>query len=582
MKIKLLSKNLINKIAAGEVLERPSSAVKELIENSIDAKSKNIEIFVRNGGKTEIKVSDDGIGMSKEDLKMCLLRHATSKLNSEDLNNISTLGFRGEALSAIGSVSKMKIITKTYYEEFANEINIIDGNASEIKTTNRKSGTTVVIKDIFFSTPARLKFLKTEKYENLLIKKVVQKLALSNNNISFKLIINEKLVFFSSIKNSTDFISRCKERIFDILGKQFLDNIVAINEKRDYLSITGLIGIPTFHHSNNSNQHIFVNNRVVNDKLINNCIKFAYRDFMSYDRFPQVILFIKLPFNEVDINVHPTKNEVKFRDINFLRNVLIKSINLTLKECGHLSSNVNTLRTINTFSKGNLELKYRETENRSNSSFKEYFATPKFTTEHNTNLDIEDYPLGFAKGQYHDTYIISQTKNGIIFVDQHAAHERIVYENLKKSFYDKKIKTQILLIPEVINIDKISMQIFEEKKITLKDFGMSIDKFGQDSVIVREVPAILVNSNIKQLAIDIINEIADFESVKKIEEQINKVCSSMACHGSIRAGRKMKIEEMNNLLRDMERTPFSGQCNHGRPTYIELKINDIEKLFGRK
>ena len=582
-KIRLLSRNLINKISAGEVLERPVSAVKELVENSIDADAKNIKIHIRKGGKAEITVVDDGHGITNLDLEKSVQKHSTSKLLDNNLNKISTLGFRGEALSSIGAVSKMKIISRTETEDCGYEILIDSGNISEIKPVNRNIGTTIIIKDIFFSTPARLNFLRSEKYENFLIKKMVQKLALSHVKINFELIIDDKIIFKTKFGKEENFEMLLRKRVIDFFGEKFFSNLLTLNDRIQNLNFRGFIGLPTFHNSNKSNQFIFVNNRVISDNTINQGIRLAYRDFMAYDRHPQLILFLNLPYDDVDINVHPTKNEVRFKDTNFLRKSIIYSFKKRLSKAGHLSTNMNSEKILKTFS-SNMQPQIhfgKETE--------KPIETKDFSQTKNNSYRSDDYknefslnPLGFAKGQFHENYIISQTQDGIILIDQHAAHERIVYEKLKKDFYSKSVNSQILLIPEVIKVDSIVISVIEEKQDYLKKFGFVLDKFGKDSIVVREIPFILAGCNIKELTTDIINEITDLDSIKILEEKINKICSTMACHGSIRSGREMKVEEMNNLLRSMENTPYSGQCNHGRPTYIELKIKDIERLFGRK
>lgn len=583
-KIKLLPQKLINIIAAGEVLERPASAVKELVENSIDAHSSRIKVYIRDGGKSEIKVIDDGIGIPKNELKLSVQRHATSKLSSDDLLLIRTLGFRGEALPSIGAVCKMKILSKTKEEELGNELTINAGEIESFKPRARNDGTTIIINDIFFSTPARLKFLKSTNYESLVIKKMLEKLALSNTKVEFSYFNNDKLIFKTKSYDEKTSNTSLKKRIIDLFGKQFEENLIPLEQERDLLKFEGLIGLPTFNHSNTTNQFIFVNNRIVNDRLIHGAIKVAYRDFISYDRFPQVVVFINLPHDLVDINVHPTKSEVKFKDSNQLRSSLISSIRTTLSTEAHKASTSNTTKALKSFRAQNINFKFNEYVTDNERFIKNQNEIPDQIRNsiEETETSSGEHPLGFAKCQYHNNYIISQKNDGIIIVDQHAAHERIVYEQLKKSFHEGKIKTQILLIPEIIKLDYSLMKLIDKFEKILIKYGVSIEKFGTDSIIVREIPDILVGCDVKKLIIDTINEITEIESSDEIENHINKIYSSMACHGSIRAGRELKLDEMNNLLRDMENTPFSGQCNHGRPTYVELKLKDIEKLFGRK
>ena len=366
----------------------------------------------------------------------------------------------------------------------------------------------------------------------------------------------------------------------EILGNEFLENSLYFDEKDEQFRFYGFLGVPTFHYSNTNNQFIFVNDRVIQDKSLNVLFKLAYRDFISYDRFPQFICFIECPYHEVDVNVHPSKNEVRFKDNKYLRSRIISLVKNNLKKINHFASTINTTRAINKFSKSPsqnyLELKDIPKESSSNIET----INDKHESEHiNQN---QSFSLGYAKSQVHNTYIISQTNDGIVVVDQHAAHERIVYERMKKEIYNKKIKTQILLIPVVIDLDKSTLNVFRDSLDRAKDYGLVIEPFGADSVVVREIPGILSDGNVKSLAMDIINEMIEHNDSMSVEEKINKICSKMACHGSIRAGREMQITEMNDLLRKMETTPFSGQCNHGRPTYVELKLNDIERLFGRK
>ena len=583
-KIKILPDEIINQIAAGEVLDRPSSAVKELVENSIDANSKKISVFVRDGGKTEIIVTDDGDGISKQELELAVTRHATSKLNEKKIDTLSFLGFRGEALPSIGSVSEMSIKSNINEDQNGMMIEIIAGIKKKIRPVNHRKGTTVSVKKLFFSTPARLKFLKTDNYESLLIKRIIQKLALCNYDIDFDLTINNKKAILTKSHKNCDKKEKFKRRVTTLLGSEFIENSIFIDETSENFKFKGYIGIPTFHHSNTNNQFLFVNGRVVQDKSMNVIFKVAYRDFMSYDRFPQLVLFIECPKDEVDVNVHPSKNEMRFRNLNYLRSKILKVFQSNLITAGHRASTLNTLKAVEKFSfKSNqktfLQLKDEKfnDENLNNLSHSS-----------DNNIDKQDkensslFPLGYAKSQFHKTYIMSETNEGIVIIDQHAAHERLVYEKLKKDFFEKKIKTQILLIPVVIDVDSSIIENLEKKLQLVSEYGVKIEIFGKTSVIVRELPHILANCNVKKLVIDLIEEVLETNDSKSVENEINKICSRMACHGSIRAGRDLQVDEMNDLLRKMESTPFSGQCNHGRPTYVELKIGDIEKLFGRK
>ena len=580
-KIKILPNFLINKIAAGEVVERPVSVVKELIENSIDADSTKIDIHIRGGGKNEIIVADNGFGILNDDLLLSVRRHATSKILNENLNNISTLGFRGEALSSISSVSDFFLSTNSDNNSLGFEINLTAGELKNNKPKNKVKGTTIKVKNLFFNIPARLKFLKSDNYEALLIKRIVQKFSLSFLDIEFNLFVDDKTIFRSPAINEKNWDEKLLIRSTKVFGEGCLDNSIIISEKNEKFLIRGLLGIPTYNFSNSNNIFFFVNNRIVSDKSITSIIRVAYRDFLAHDRFPQLVLFVECCSSEVDINVHPMKHEVRFRDLPSLKSLIINSIKKNLEKTNHLASSINSKKAINQFifneeAQEKIFLKEKKIES---SQFESKDSDQKKSFEADLNTQ---YPLGFAKTQLHDTYIISENKKGIVITDQHAAHERIVYEKLKKDYYGNEIKRQILLIPAIIELENLVVKNIEKTIKIANGYGVKIEIFGNNSIIVREIPVILGNCNIKEFVLDLIDELVETSNIDSLEEKINKVCSSMACHGSIRAGRNMEVDEMNDLLRRMEDTPFSGQCNHGRPTYVELKLNDIEKLFGRK
>jgi len=580
-KIKILPDFVINKIAAGEVVERPVSVVKELIENSIDADSSKINIHIRGGGKNEIIVADNGLGILNEDLLLSVRRHATSKILNENLTNISTLGFRGEALSSISSVSDFFLSTNSNNNYLGFEINLTAGKLKSNKPTNKVRGTTIKVKNLFFNIPARLKFLKSDNYEALLIKRIVQKFSLSFLDIEFNLFVDDKKIFQSPAIKEKNWHEKLVFKSTKVLGDDCLDNSIKISEKSEKFLVRGLLGIPTFNFSNSNNIFFFVNNRIVSDKSITSIIRVAYRDFLAHDRFPQLVLFVDCSSSEVDINVHPMKHEVRFRDLQSLKSLIINSIKKNLEKTNHLASSINSKMAINKFifnEEAQDKLFLKETK----------IKNPQFESNdsvHNKNHEADlntQYPLGFAKTQLHDTYIISENKKGIVITDQHAAHERIVYERLKKDYYGNEIKRQILLIPAIIELDDLIVKNIEKTIKVADEYGVKIEIFGNNSIIVREIPIILGNCNIKKFVLDLMDELVETSNIDSLEEKINKICSSIACHGSIRAGRTMEVDEMNDLLRRMEDTPFSGQCNHGRPTYVELKLNDIEKLFGRK
>ncbi len=575
-RIRILSDNIINKIAAGEVIERPASVVKELVENSIDAGASKIDIFVRNGGKSEIKIIDNGVGMNSEELLLAVHRHATSKLKIDELENIKTLGFRGEALPSIASISELSIQSSDNVLGHGHELLIHFGKKQRTKPINKSRGTSVTVKNLFFSTPARLKFLKTDEYEALVIKDYVKRISVCNFSIQFCLYINDKKVLSTFVHNNSDLITSLSSRTKEVLGKEFFENSIPINQKKENYSIFGLAGIPTFNHSNTKNQYIFVNQRVITDKSINQIFKVAYKDVIPYNRFPQIIIFIICDLELVDINVHPAKSEVRFKDKTKLNSCLIKIIREALSITKLKVTTQTTQQLSKDFKKefSNYDLKLKE--NYENSIEKKRDDN---SFQHHLN---QIYPLGFAKCQFHKNYIVSQTKKGIIIVDQHAAHERIIYENLKKNFQKNSISRQILLLPIIIDLELTVFQNIKSKICHLEKFGLHIEIFGVSSIVVREVPIVLINSNIKPMVEDVIQELTYLDSTNLLEEQVNKIFSSMACYGSVRLGRELQTDEMNELLRNIENTKSSAQCNHGRPTYIELDLTAIEKLFNRR
>ncbi|MAI76213.1 MAG: hypothetical protein CMM90_03400 [Rickettsiales bacterium] len=578
-KISILPDELINKIAAGEVIERPVSAVKELVENSIDAKAKKIDIYIKGGGRTEITVSDDGCGIEKNELAQAIIRHSTSKMNASLLNKIKTLGFRGEALSSIVSVSDFIIRSNCKDDLEGYEISLMSGNLVHSKPASQKRGCFVSARNLFCSTPVRLKFLKSDNYESLLIKRLIQKFALIHVDKEFNLFIQKKKIINTKVYSELSSKKALEKRVEEVLGSEFAENTIELDEKKDNLSITGLLGLPTYSYSNTNNQFLYVNGRIINDKSLSAIVKVAYRDVLFHDRFPQVIINIKCPFDWVDVNVHPMKNEVRFRDKNFLNSFIIKSIKSTLEKMGHRVANSKTSEILYKIESTNDLQKNIIFEN--NVKKKENNLIELKNVEKKNEHQIH-FPLGYAKSQFHENYIISQTKDGIIIVDQHAAHERIVYEKLKEDFYNKRIKTQILLIPIIINVDNLMLSNLKEKFLSLEKFGIKIELFGMDSIILREVPALIADSNLQELTEKLFDELTNEDRLDSFEDEINKRCSTLACYGSIRSGRKLQVEEMNDLLRKMEETRFSGQCNHGRPTYVKLDIADIEKLFNRK
>ena len=583
-KIRLLPSQLVNKIAAGEVVERPSSALKEIIENSLDAKATNIIVEIENGGKQLIKVEDDGIGISKNEMKIALKRHATSKIPEDNLFKISHYGFRGEALPAIGSVSKLTLISRERNEEHGWFVLLENGIIGELVPSALDVGTIVKIENLFHTFPARLKFLKTERTETEKCYDALKKLAMIKPDVSFKLKNNGKIIFDFKKNSNLDSKQSLKYRLGLILGDVFYKEAIELNATNDEVNLIGFLSLPTMNRPTANYVHIYVNNRPVNDKNLLSSIRVAYGDLIPRGRYPVAVLFFEVPSEYVDINVHPTKSEVRFKNLQKIRNLVINSIKKTLYNETYKTTNemqnfaVKTL--INNSEKNNYDFNLDNSESKNQTFFPDSY--PKSDNFNNEVIKDNIHPLGAPKAQIHKSYVLSETKNGICIVDQHAAHERLVMEEMKKQFSDGKIITQKLLMPEIIKFPKDQFEKIIEFSNELKKFGLYIEIFGNDEVLIREIPAILGETNAELLLKDIAEELVSFEGSSIVENKINDVFAKMACHNSVRSGRKLNEDEMSSLLRKMENTPFSGQCNHGRPTFVELSINDLEKLFGRK
>ena len=607
--IKQLDEAAINRIAAGEVIERPSSAVKELIENSIDAGATSILVDVADGGKTLIRVTDDGCGMTPADLPLAVSRHATSKLNSNDLFNISTFGFRGEALPSLGAVSRLNIKTKGM-ETDAAELTVDAGIISKIKPIALNQGAVIELRDLFYATPARLKFLRTDRTELQEINKIVKSLSIAYPYISFKLrdiSQNKDRLLFNTASETGANNTALKKRISRVLDPSFVENSCVIKAERENFKLSGYAALPTFSRGSTNLQHIFINQRPVKDKILIGAVKAAYSDFLAKDRYPAVVLFLECDPHFVDVNVHPSKLEVRFREPGLVRGLVISAIRHALAEAGHRASStiagtaLGAIKVNNSFPSSVYQREPNKNSFRNlapDSIFKrvepdqiDSFGNQKFEelktpTGSLANNDSEDqlssqFPLGAARGQVHENYIIAQTEDSVVIVDQHAAHERLVYEKLKKQMAASSVARQVLLIPEIIELSSSDITTLITAKAQLFKSGLVLEEFGDNAIIVHETPALLGDFNVKSLILDIMDELSNSGNSKKLEEEITSILSRTACHGSIRSGRRLNQEEMNALLREMEVTPYSGQCNHGRPTYIELKLKDIERLFGR-
>lgn len=596
MHIRQLPETLINQIAAGEVIERPAAVIKELVENAIDAGSSRIDIAIRDGGRTLISVQDDGCGMSPDEMVMALNRHATSKLNDDDLTHIQFLGFRGEALPSIGAVSRLRIASRASNSDEGWEITCEGGDRSKPIPAPLNKGTTLEVRDLFYATPARLKFMKTERSESMAVKEIVMRLAMTRPDITFTYSNNERTIFHLGGR-SQNFLEDQISRLSDLIGKDFANNAVPLDADREGYKLEGYIGLPTMNYGQPTHQYIFVNGRPVKDRLILGALRAAYSDVLAKDRYPAVCLFFDVPPEYVDVNVHPAKAEVRFRDSGVVRGLMITAIKHALTEAGFLAATTVANQALGAFTPHTIpparsgyaasapigNMREMPRQNYAHDDLPDFNVSPSARPEAPLPEQPQNvhYPLGAARAQLHETYIVAQTSEGLVIVDQHAAHERLVYERLKKQFTDQNVIRQGMLIPEVIDVGEDAATALIERSEELCNLGLVIEPFGPGVVAVQETPSLLGDFDIKGLVRDIAEEILALESTQTLQDKLDAVCSRMACHGSVRAGRRLTLDEMNALLREMEETPKSGQCNHGRPTYIDLPLKEIEKLFGR-
>ena len=586
--IRQLDDSAINRIAAGEVVERPASAVKELLENAIDAGATRIAIDVADGGKTLIRVTDNGCGIAAEDLPLALSRHATSKIDGTDLLNIHTFGFRGEALPSLGAVGRLTITSRVLPQPGA-EMDVFVGKASKVRPAALNAGTIVTLRDLFCATPARLKFLRSDRAEMQAITDVVKRLAMAEPHVQINL--NDlsgdaarKLLALDAESGRPEVA--LPARLSRILGADFTENSVAVDTMREDLHLTGFAALPTYSRGAAIAQFLFVNGRPVKDKLLTGALRAAYFDFLSRDRHPAAVLFIDCDPHLVDVNVHPAKSEVRFRDPGVARGLIVSGLRHALADAGHRASSTVAGATLGAMQPEPTEPRVYQMDRpslgpRPAPAFAEMpaaFSAQVIEIEDHTP---EDLPLGVARGQVHENYIIAQTAGGMVIVDQHAAHERLVYEQLKAQMAASDVPSQALLIPEIIELSETECARLLDLSDDLARLGLGIEPFGGNAIAVRETPAILGECNATAMIRDILDELADQNDSIALQARIEAILSRVACHGSVRSGRRMRGEEMNALLREMEATPHSGQCNHGRPTYVELKLSDIERLFGR-
>ncbi|MBU2992101.1 DNA mismatch repair endonuclease MutL [Octadecabacter sp. 1_MG-2023] len=600
--IRQLDDAAINRIAAGEVVERPASAVKELVENALDAKATRVEVSIADGGKTLIRVTDNGVGMSADDLPLALSRHATSKIDGADLLNIHSFGFRGEALPSLGAVGRLTIRSRTTGGEGA-EISVSGGTHEAVRPAALTAGTVVELRDLFYATPARLKFLRTDRSEMQAISDVIKRLAMAEPFVTFILTDvsgGKSRVTFRADAETGDMFAGLHARLACVLGRDFADNALAIDAKREEVHLTGYAALPTYSRGSSVQQFLFVNGRPVRDKVLLGALRGAYMDTLSRDRHPAACLFVDLDPTRVDVNVHPAKSEVRFRDPGVVRGLIVSAIRHALAEAGHRASTTVADATLGAmqperpgFDGG---ARVYQMDRPSGGAGPAYRPDPQpsgfadFGADMSGRVDVvetesaeaeEDHPLGAARAQVHENYIIAQTETGIVIVDGHAAHERLVYEKLKTQMAENGVAAQALLIPEIIEMSDGDAAQLLAHAADLSKFGLTIEPFGAGAIAVRETPAILGEVNAEAMLRDILDELDDQGSSTLVQEKLEAILSRVACHGSIRTGRRMRGEEMNALLREMEQTPRSGQCNHGRPTYVELKLSDIERLFGR-
>jgi DNA mismatch repair protein MutL len=596
--IRQLDDAAINRIAAGEVVERPASAVKELVENAIDAGARRISIDIGDGGKTLIRVTDDGCGIAGHDLPLALSRHATSKIDGSDLLNIHTFGFRGEALPSLGAVGRLNITSRVHGSE-AFEINVEGGDLGPVRPAALNGGTVITLRNLFYATPARLKFLRTDRAETAAINDIVKRLAMAEPFVRFELRDvsgdSPRITFRAEAENG-DMFDALHGRLSTVLGREFADNSLKIDALREGLHLTGYAALPTYSRGSAVQQYLFVNGRPVRDKLLVGALRGAYFDFLSRDRHPAAALFLDCDPTLVDVNVHPAKSEVRFRDPGLARGLIVSALRQALAEAGHRASTTVAGATLGAMTPepiGGPRVYQMDRPSMGSRSASYQSQAPSFAEmthaysgqvveqEQANETPPEDLPLGTARGQVHENYIIAQTATGMVIVDQHAAHERLVYEKLKNQMAANGVAAQALLIPEIVELSDGDCARLLEVADELARFGLGIEPFGGGAIAIRETPAILGEVNARAMILDILDELADQGSSNMVQAKVEAILSRVACHGSIRSGRWMRAEEMNALLREMEVTPHSGQCNHGRPTYVELKLADIERLFGR-
>jgi len=620
MPIRRLPPETVNRIAAGEVVERPASAIKELVENALDAGASQVEVQADGGGLTRILVADDGCGLSAEELPLAVERHATSKLAPDDagdydLLNIATLGFRGEALPSIGSVARLTITSRPKSGGDAHAILVEGGALGAVGPAPFPGphGARVEVRDLFYATPARLKFMKSERAEAMAIAEEIKRQAMAHEAVGFTLDLDGRRALRLPAERPGP--EGRLARLAAIMGREFSDNALAIDQAREGVRLTGFAGLPTYNRGNAAHQYLFVNGRPVRDRLLQGALRAAYADYLARDRHPLAALYVDLDPVLVDVNVHPAKAEVRFRDPALVRGLIVGGLRHALAAAGHRAATTTAAEALEGLRPAFAPPTAFAPQRPSAEGFSAWraggwgpalaqaipglsdvsaraeaaaasgsYAQPPGFGEPSAPMAVDpvDFPLGAARAQVHETYIVAQTRDGVVIVDQHAAHERLVYERMKVEMAQGGVARQALLLPEVVELDPAEAERVVGRAEELSGLGLTLESFGPGAVLVRETPALLGETDVAGLVRDIADDLAENGQALALKERLEEVCSTMACHGSVSAGRRLTAPEMNALLRQMEATPHSGQCNHGRPTYVELKLADIERLFGRR
>lgn len=592
MSIRRLPEHLVNRIAAGEVVERPASALKELVENSIDAGAVRIAISLSEGGLSSIDVADDGCGMSPEEIALAMERHATSKLPDDAIESVTTLGFRGEALPSIGSVADLTIESRVrgadgWYRRIDHGVLAGEGPAA------LPPGTRIKVSNLFAKVPARRKFLRSGRSEYAACVDVIKRLAMARPDIGFTLEHDGRRAILVGPGEDRP------ERVAALTDRGLAENSVIVDLSREAVSLTGVAGLPTFNRGVADHQYLFVNGRPVKDRLLIGALRAAYQDMLARDRHPLVALFIELPGDQVDVNVHPAKTEVRFRDPGLIRGMIVGGLRAALDLAGHRSAQRPSVAALGNWQSG-ASPAYQAPSIPNGFAFPaaareagqgsvwdrvaDYTPAPMARAEpaHAAPPEQKAFPMGVARGQVAATYIVAEAQDGLVIVDQHAAHERLVLERMRRAMADGGVARQALLLPEVVELDETGCDRLEGRIAELAEMGLELERFGPKAMLVRATPALLGQGDVRGLVVDLADELAAYDEALSLKEKLDHVAATMACHGSVRAGRTLSVAEMNALLREMEVTPHSGQCNHGRPTWIKLGHGDIEKLFGRK